>query len=169
MVVAPGNGTADGDYGQFRASHTDRERAVDVLKAAFAEGRLTQDELDARVGQVYAARTYAELGALTGDVPAGPLGNVPAAGLRPGYLPVNRPTNSMAVASLACGIGAWFTGGLTAIPAVVCGHVARRQIRRTGEPGAGLATVGLTLGWIGVALWTLAVIAIVIWAAATHG
>jgi hypothetical protein len=62
---------AAGD-GRLRASHADRERAVDVLKAAFVHGRLTQDELDTRVGQALAARTYAELAALTADLPAGP-------------------------------------------------------------------------------------------------
>lgn len=60
------------------AASADRERAVGVLRAGFAEGRLSQDELDDRVGRVYAARTYGELWALTGDLPAGPF--VPAYG-----------------------------------------------------------------------------------------
>lgn len=37
--------------GWLRASTADRERAVDVLKAGFAEGRLTKDEYDDRVSQ----------------------------------------------------------------------------------------------------------------------
>lgn len=53
------------------AANADRERAVDVLRAAFTEGRLTQEEFDERVGQVYASRTYGELGALVADLPAG--------------------------------------------------------------------------------------------------
>jgi hypothetical protein len=59
------------DRGRLRASHADRNRVIDVLKAAFIEGRLTKDELDARLGQTLAARTYAELAALTADIPAG--------------------------------------------------------------------------------------------------
>jgi len=55
------------------AATADRERTVGVIRAGFAEGRLTQDELDERVAQAYAARTYAELWALTADLPAGPL------------------------------------------------------------------------------------------------
>jgi hypothetical protein len=55
--------------GHMRASRVDRERVVDVLKAAFVQERLTQDELDARVGQALAARTYADLTALTADLP----------------------------------------------------------------------------------------------------
>src|SRR5258707_777030 len=63
-MSGPGDETsaAEGrNHGDLRASHADRERVVSALKAAFVEGRLTEDELDARVGQVYASRTYAEL------------------------------------------------------------------------------------------------------------
>jgi hypothetical protein len=44
---------------------------VGVLRAGFTEGRLTQDELDERVTQAYAARTYGQLWALTSDLPMG--------------------------------------------------------------------------------------------------
>jgi hypothetical protein len=55
--------------GELRASHADREQVIDTLKVAFVQGRLTEDELDARTGQVYAARTYAELAEVTADIP----------------------------------------------------------------------------------------------------
>jgi hypothetical protein len=55
------------------AATADRERTVGALRAGFVEGRLTQDELDARVAQAYAARTYADLWALTADLPTGAL------------------------------------------------------------------------------------------------
>jgi hypothetical protein len=57
--------------GRLRASHADREHVIGTLKAAFVQGRLTKDELDLRIGQTLAARTYAELARLTVDVPAG--------------------------------------------------------------------------------------------------
>ena len=57
----------------MRASHADREQVIDMLKAAFVQGRLAKDEFDLRVGQVLASRTYADLGALTADIPAGPV------------------------------------------------------------------------------------------------
>ena len=57
--------------GRLRASHADREHVIGTLKAAFVQGRLTKDELDLRVGQTFAARTYAELARLTADIPAG--------------------------------------------------------------------------------------------------
>jgi len=55
------------------AGSADRERTVGVLRAAFTEGRLSQDELDDRVARAYAARTYGDLWALIADLPAGPL------------------------------------------------------------------------------------------------
>jgi len=63
-----------GGRGRLRASHADRERVVEVLKDAFVQGRLNKGELDARVGRAFASRTYAELAALTADIPDdGPL------------------------------------------------------------------------------------------------
>ena len=55
--------------GRMRAGHADREQAIETLKNAFVHGRLTKDELDARTGQALAARTYADLAALTADIP----------------------------------------------------------------------------------------------------
>jgi uncharacterized membrane protein len=42
---------------------------IGTLKTAFMQGRLTEEELGARAGQVYAARTYAELAGITADIP----------------------------------------------------------------------------------------------------
>jgi len=43
-------------------------------------------------------------------------------------------------------------GPVLAIPAIVFGHVARHQIKRTGDQGADLALAGLMLGWAAVIL-----------------
>ena len=73
MEVGPGDEGAAGagrrDYSHVRASHADREQVIDVLKAAFVQGRLAKDELDLRLGRVLASRTYADLGRLTADLP----------------------------------------------------------------------------------------------------
>jgi hypothetical protein len=54
---------------------------IGILKAAFAHGRLTKDELDTRAGQAFAPRTYAELAALRADGPTPcRLGVLPGAG-----------------------------------------------------------------------------------------
>jgi len=73
MTTGPGDERAAGGAGRghFRASHADRERVIASLKAAFIQGRLTKDEFDSRVGRALGSRTYAELAALTADIPAG--------------------------------------------------------------------------------------------------
>jgi hypothetical protein len=73
VTTGPGDEIAAGTAGpgHLRASHADREQVIDVLKAAFVQDRLTKDELDVRAGQAFTSRTYAELAALTADLPAG--------------------------------------------------------------------------------------------------
>ena len=61
----------------LRASRADRERVIDLLKAAFVQGRLDRDEFDLRIGQTLASRTYAELAAITADIPAELVGALP--------------------------------------------------------------------------------------------
>ena len=61
----------------LRASHADREHVIDMLKAAFVHGRVTKDEFDMRVGQAFASRTYAELAAVTADIPARQIADQP--------------------------------------------------------------------------------------------
>ncbi len=45
---------------------------------------------------------------------------------------------------------------LGSIVAIITGHIARGQIKRSGEQGAGLALAGVILGYIGLALTVLA-------------
>ena len=54
---------------QLRAGNADRDRVVEALKDAFVDGRLTRDEFGARTGRALAARTRADLAALTADLP----------------------------------------------------------------------------------------------------
>jgi Domain of unknown function (DUF1707) len=61
----------------LRASHAEREHIVDLLKAAFVQGRVTKEEFDARVGQAFASRTYSDLAAVTADIPASQIANQP--------------------------------------------------------------------------------------------
>jgi hypothetical protein len=68
-MTGPDEGRLAG-RGHLRAAQADREQAITVLKAAYAQGRLTKDELEARAGLVFVSRTYAELAALTADLPA---------------------------------------------------------------------------------------------------
>ncbi|MFD8027223.1 DUF1707 domain-containing protein [Streptomyces sp. NPDC059717] len=54
----------------LRASDADRERVVEVLRDAVAEGRLDMEEFEERLEATYKARTYGELAPITRDLPA---------------------------------------------------------------------------------------------------
>ena len=147
MAVGHGYPAAGGGRGQMRAADADRDRAVSFLSTAYTEGRLAKDEYDARLETALSARTYADLDQVVTDLPGARVGPVPRRG--------PTPTNGLAIASLACGVAQFAFGPLPTIPAIVLGHIARSQIRRTGEQGAGLALTGLVLGWGAVILGVL--------------
>lgn len=60
-----------GGQGRLRASHTDHEQVIEVLKAAFVQGRLDRDEFDLRMSRALASRTCADQAVLTADLPGG--------------------------------------------------------------------------------------------------
>jgi hypothetical protein len=106
VQVVPGPGdVAPGPEGggHLRASHADRAHVAGVLKAAFVQGMLTKDEFDLRVGQTLASRTYADLAAITADLPPGLAPEKPARARPPVLLPPRR------VLEAASGLyaGAW--------------------------------------------------------------
>lgn len=74
MMIGPDGEIAAGTAGRggMRTSPAEREQAIEVLKVAFVQDRLTKDEFDVRAGQALTARTYAELAVLTADIPAEP-------------------------------------------------------------------------------------------------
>lgn len=57
------------DRFEMRASDADRDRIAEILRDAHGDGRLSQDELLARVDATYTARTYRELDRLISDLP----------------------------------------------------------------------------------------------------
>ncbi len=152
----------------MRASDADRERAVDVLKAGFAEGRLNREEYEQRVEGVYRSSTYGQLAGLVRDLPQGPVPPAAPGPYGPGlpmvgraYLPVPPPpTNGLAVASLLCGLAGIFMF-LPAVAAIVLGHRARGQIRHTGEGGDGAATAGAVLGYLGLSFWVFVMVLVI--------
>jgi Domain of unknown function (DUF1707) len=109
MMAGPGDEMAAGagGRGHLRASHADGEQVAGTLKAAFVQGRLTKDELDLRVGQALTSRTYAELAALTADLPAGlTTARPPARARAQGGQPVLRP-GPVIKAATALYAGVW--------------------------------------------------------------
>ena len=78
-----------------------------MLKAAYVQGMLTKDELDARIGQAFASRTYADLDALTADLPPG------TAAARPTSRPA--PVRRRPLARAAAGSGGCLVIAFTAM------------------------------------------------------
>jgi hypothetical protein len=123
-----------------RASDAEREQAAELLRAGYADGRLTRAELDERLAACYAAKTRADLRGLTGDLPGAAAavatgdGPLPAGPAVPGQDPVTgaRPDWCLLLCLLAAfppaGIAYWII-------------TARRQARaavpgRSPLPGA---------------------------------
>ena len=142
-MTGPGDekAAATAGRGYLRASRVDREQTIDALKAAFVQGRLTKDEFDSRVGQVFASRTYADLDALTSDIPDGVTSAEPSAehAREPGRV-------------LSFKTAARF-GAVGAIPSM--GSAAVVLVQSSAVPAvAGVLLVGLT-GLLVAALLTL--------------
>ena len=84
-----------GGQGRLRAARADREQVIDMLKTAFVQGRLDRDEFDLRIGRALASLTYADLAALTADLPVR---------LAPARLPqpARESVSKKAVLAMAC-------------------------------------------------------------------
>ena len=76
----------------------------------------------------------------------------PGYGYGPGAVP---RTNGLAMTSMILGIIGIAICGLTSIPALICGHIAYNQIKRTGEEGKPMAVTGIVMGWIVTGIWLL--------------
>ena len=94
-------------HGRPGASHADREQAIEVLKTAFVQGRLTKDEFGTRIDHAFTSQTYAELTAVTADLPAGLMAAPPSrqiARARP-RLSMNTALSAGAFATIATLVG----------------------------------------------------------------
>jgi len=97
---------------RLKASDSDRERVLDMLKAAFAQGRLTKDEFDARVGRTLVSRTWGDLIELTDDIPAWP---IPRPVRKPGREPSSQPAPAL-IKAVACAIIAMSAVAVAGMP-----------------------------------------------------
>jgi hypothetical protein len=96
------------DRSLMRVSDADREQAAEVLREAAGQGRISMDELDERLELAYAAKTYADLAAVTRDLPQDGAVQVPVPGAvasRVGGTP--RHKFSIAILSGARRFGGW--------------------------------------------------------------
>lgn len=101
-------------------------------------------------------------GGLAGFVPApapetltGPPAVAPA-------VPLQRSTNGLAIASMVLGI-VWIYW-IGSILALIFGYVAKGQIDRSQgrQTGRGMAIAGIVLGWVGIGVFTLCIIAVIV-------
>lgn len=128
-----------------------------IARAVAASGRAVPVTPEARAEREHAARV-AHIQQWEQAYASAHGGALPPAGFVPPAAAASGATNTMAILALVFGIG----GGLGGI---IFGHVARGQIRRTGEGGWGLATAGLVLGYIGLASGVIALIVwLILWA-----
>ncbi len=109
MVTGRGDekAAADRQRLRLRASHADRERVIEVLKAAFVQGRLTKAELDTRIGHAFTSKTFADLAGLTADLPASRPAAPPPAQANVGA------AVSVAIAAMAITVALWAAAFVT--------------------------------------------------------
>jgi Domain of unknown function (DUF1707) len=109
----PGMGWVE-DHGRMRASDADRERAVDVLKAAFVQDRLTKSDLAERVGQALESKTYAQLGSATAGIPPKPAVTPPPR--HPAVQRPRQPATPRRVRPVSWKVVAWVVGVIVVSP-----------------------------------------------------
>ena len=103
-----------GDHGRLRASDADRERAVDALKAAFVQDRLSKRALAERVGRALESKTYAELASATAGIPPKP---APTPRLRQPVIPRPRqPATPRRARPVSWKVVAWVVGVIVVSP-----------------------------------------------------
>lgn len=153
-------------YSQMRPGHADRDKVIDRLQEAFADGRLADEEYDDRLQRALSAKTFGELSALTRDIPGDRLPQ-PMSGRFP--VPVARRPDMRPVAAAALG-GAGFVGfgPLAWVPALVLGHQALRTLPKNDDRRA-LAVIGVALAWAGMALMVLFVLGLIVFGMASGG
>ena len=144
-MVEPGDEIAAGAGGDSHliTSQADRGQVLDALKAAFVQGRLTKDEFDQRVGRALAS--YAELDALTADIPAGPTDTQPSEPARESH---NRKVIQRGTAA-----GAGVSMAFTAVLVMVAG--GSPVVGAVAVPLAGLVVAVLLAGLLTLLSWVL--------------
>ena len=142
-MANPGDETAAGveRHALLRASASDREQVIEVLKVAFVQDRITKDELDQRIGQVLASRTYDDLDILTVDIPGALIRARPAEPARPDVSKkklIRRTSAAVAGTGFVIAEAVALPHDLNPVVGVIAGLVA-------GAFTAGLLAVLLTL------------------------
>ncbi|MDA0164324.1 DUF1707 domain-containing protein [Solirubrobacter ginsenosidimutans] len=101
-------------YSELRASDAERERVVTFLREHALLGRLTDDELEDRIGLAYASVTVGDLEKLIGDLPRAnhPSRRAPAPRPRTAARPSRHRQHGPPPALIGLGIGALLVSGV---------------------------------------------------------
>ncbi|WP_243742532.1 DUF1707 and DUF4870 domain-containing protein [Actinorugispora endophytica] len=95
---------------QMRLTHAERDQVAEVLREAYAQGQLDEDEFDERLGRTMSAKLHGELEPLVADlspaVPGGVAGATPMAG------PEGEPTKEERGWALGAHVSGYFSLGL---------------------------------------------------------
>lgn len=176
----------DQSWASTRAGDAERARTADVVRAAYAEGRLDQDEHDERIARALSATTYADLRVLVADLPVGPV-PLPTASIANPAGPdegteVTGERRSAPDAAFVFGSGLVAVVGLaatsgfgfpqlvsfvSAVFAVAAGHRALRRLLHVrsgpkGPRGWHLTAIGAGLGYVALLQVAIAVVSFVV-------
>jgi Domain of unknown function (DUF1707) len=132
-MAGPGDEQAVAAAGReyMLASHADRDQTIDVLKAAFAQGRLTKGEFDARIGHTLAARNYAQLAMATAGIP-------------PAAAPPQRPAQPRPPRKRMSHVARWGASGAIT-PAILAAALALFSL--PGDRAFGVVTLVVAFGY----------------------
>ncbi len=134
-------------------SDEQRDRAVDWLQRAYADGRLSESELDQRLDQVFSARTRKDLNlAFYGLVQAPPASQ--ALGLHPAYQPLVGQQAGKGIAALSyfSALFLWIFGPLIGYLAAPNGSYAKNQAASAFDFTL-VATGGMIAGGVLSEIW----------------
>ncbi len=145
----------DAEHENVKAPADEEEEPDDALVVDFEEGKETQSVTPLapiKPRPDPALLTYVEPASVAAPVVAAPAAQpqVVYRPVAPSLLPGQYGTAGSAIASMVLGILSLVTCFVTGVPAIICGHLARGKIRRSGGvySGDGLAVAGMILGYV---------------------
>jgi hypothetical protein len=134
----------------MRTSEAERQRVAEFLRDACADGRLSPEELEHRLGRLFAGRTVGEIEDLVWDLPGGHA-VVPRLGFHAARAPVPArrrppsPARPVGLVLFALGVGVLIFAALPPLLALVLAAVGISLLIALGVLAAALAPVGLAL------------------------
>ena len=140
----PGTGSS-ADYG-YGEPTTTRYSSSPFTSAPHTTSPFGEVAAGAAGAPAPSSATPPPYGAVTAPYGAAPVPHDPYAGGYPDPRYVRR-TNGLATVSLILSLAGLVTYGMTSVVGVILGHIARSQIKHSGEAGAGLALGGLISGY----------------------